>query len=202
MSDWFTKLKNAKKSCIIDGNLKKIHYDFGDGKEMVEEYDLTTNCVTRRAWRYKKDLKSESAWEIEVGDPEPNYNVEEKCMIREDPSQPFVSRRITKKSLEWRIRNLPYPVDVYSVTIEKETYSLIVRTSNKKYYKKVLIPDLERLGIQLEQENVSFTHKFNTLIITYQKPNKLIEFEKALFEEIKQIQPKNYAEDVNNCKPS
>lgn len=72
---------------MVDKNLKKVHYEFEDGKELVEEYDLTTNCVTRRAWRCNKELKGEESWEIEVGDPTPKYNAEEKCMIREDASQ-------------------------------------------------------------------------------------------------------------------
>lgn len=87
MTDWFSKLQNSKKSCIVDGTLKKVHYDFGDGRELVEEFDLNTHCVTRRAWRCNKELKGETSWEIEVGDPEPNYSVEEKCMIREDAGQ-------------------------------------------------------------------------------------------------------------------
>ncbi|CAG9770101.1 unnamed protein product [Ceutorhynchus assimilis] len=202
MTDWFTKLKNAKKSCLVDNNLKKIHYEFNDGKELVEEYDLSTNCLTKRAWRCNKQLKEEATWDIEVGDPEPQYNAEDKCMIREDSSQPFITRRITKINLEWRIRNLPYPIEVYSVNVDQESFFLIVRTTNKKYYKKISVPDLERLSIPLEQENVTFSHRFNTLIITYKKPKKLIDFEKALFEEIKQIQPKNYGEGINGCNPS
>lgn len=52
------------------------------------------------------------------------------------------------------------------MNVDTDSYSLIVRTTNKKYYKKLPVPDLERLEIALEQENVAFTHKFNTLIIT------------------------------------
>lgn len=79
--------------------------------------------------------------------------------------QPFVSRRITKVSLEWRIRNLPYPKDVYSVTAEDDG-TITVRTSNKKYFKKLVVPDLVRAGLKPETERISFAHQFNTLIIT------------------------------------
>ncbi|ENN73989.1 hypothetical protein HUJ04_000447 [Dendroctonus ponderosae] len=202
MNNWFSKLQKAKKSCIIDRNSRKVHYDFEDGKELVEQYDLLTNCVTRRAWRTNKELKGEDAWDIEVGDPEPKYDAEQKCMIRENSTQPFITRRITKINLEWRIRNMPYPIDVYSVTIDKGSYSLIVRTTNKKYYKEINVPDLERLGIEMNQENVNFCHKFNTLIITYKKPQGLREFEATLLEEIKKIPAKNYDDEINGCKPS
>lgn len=79
--------------------------------------------------------------------------------------QPFITKRITKKSLEWRIRNLPYPENVYSVTAEQDG-TITVRTSNKKYFKKIHVPDLERIGLKPEQERISFMHRYNTLIIT------------------------------------
>ncbi|XP_018569951.1 protein DPCD [Anoplophora glabripennis] len=200
MSDWFAQLKKAKKSCIVDGKLKRVHFDFGDGREMVEEYNLDTNVVTRRAWRHNKELKGEDKWEVEIGDPEPVYNKEETVLIRENSNQPFVSRRITRTNLEWRIRNLPYPIETYSVTAEPDSKNLVVRTANKKYFKKLPIPDLDRLNLLPEQENISFSHKFNTLIITYKKPKALVDLEKAVLQEINEIQPKN--QDMMNCKPS
>lgn len=82
--------------------------------------------------------------------------------------QPFITRRITKTSLEWRIRNLPYPESIYSVTAEPDG-TMTVRTSNKKYFKKLRIPDLERIGLKPEQQRISFRHQYNTLIITVWK---------------------------------
>jgi len=79
--------------------------------------------------------------------------------------QPFITKRITKRSLEWRIRNLPYPENIYSVTGEQDG-TITVRTSNKKYFKKLQVPDLERIGLKPEQERISFIHQYNTLIIT------------------------------------
>lgn len=71
--------------------------------------------------------------------------------------------------MEWRIRNLPYPVQVYSVTVDQDNKSIIIRTSNKKYFKKLTIPELERVNVAPQQDKLSFTHKFNTLIITVSK---------------------------------
>lgn len=42
-----------------------------DGKEMVEEYHIETNVLTRRAWREKSKLGQDVGWSVEVGDPEP-----------------------------------------------------------------------------------------------------------------------------------
>lgn len=129
-----------------------------------------------------------------------------------------MTRRITKLNLEWRIRNLPYPIDVYSVTTDNESRCLIVRTTNKKYYKKIPIPELDRVDLLPQQDLVQFSHKYNTLIINvsyeiqglnfyqffifqYKKPKEVLDLEKAVYEEIMKVEPKNEAQ-MGDCKPS
>lgn len=73
--------------------------------------------------------------------------------------------RITKNNIEWRIRNLPYPIETYSVLAEPENKCIVVRTSNKKYFKRILVHDLARINVVPDQGNIEFSHKFNTLII-------------------------------------
>lgn len=36
---------------------------------MVEEYNLDTHVVTRRAWKINKRFADEPEWEVEIGDP-------------------------------------------------------------------------------------------------------------------------------------
>ena len=71
--------------------------------------------------------------------------------------------------LEWRIRNLPYPLSTYSVTVSPEERVIIVRTTNKKYFKKLSIPDLDRAGLPFCQNNLNFSHRYNTLVIEVSK---------------------------------
>ncbi len=52
------------------------------------------------------------------------------CLYAVSP-QVFV-RHDTRDAFQWRIRNLPYPSDVFSVTVDPQERKLIVRTSNKK----------------------------------------------------------------------
>lgn len=78
----------------------------------------------------------------------------------------MMTARITKNCLEWRIRNLPYPVDNYIVLASPEEKVIIVKTKNKKFYKKIPVLDLERINVLLEQDKIEFTHKFNTLVIS------------------------------------
>lgn len=60
---------------------------------------------------------------------------------------------------------MPYPQNVYSVTAEDDG-TITIRTTNKKYFKKIRIPDLERAGLKPEQNRITFTHQYSTLIIT------------------------------------
>lgn len=79
--------------------------------------------------------------------------------------QPQLTRRNTRINLEWRIRNLPYPIETYSISANNDENCIIVRTSNKKYFKKLEVPELARLNIPLEQANIQANHQYNTLII-------------------------------------
>lgn len=63
----------------------------------------------------------------------------------------------------------------------------MVRTTNKKYYKRFDIPDLKRLKIDLEESSVAWKFQHNTLIIGYDKPEKILELDKKKQQEIAQL---------------
>lgn len=86
MSDWFNRLLKAKKSCLIQNHFRKIHYLFENGQEMVEEYNMDTKVLSRRAWRVKNELGGEGEWDIEVGDPEPSC-LQKEQLITENSTQ-------------------------------------------------------------------------------------------------------------------
>ncbi|XP_076302522.1 protein DPCD-like [Lasioglossum baleicum] len=186
---WLSLIQNATKVAIIQDGKKKVHFVLEDGREMVEEYHLETNVLVRRAWKEKGKLGQDIGWNVEIGDPEPKQNNIEVYGIQESSSAPFITRRITKTLLEWRIRNLSYPQSVYSVTAEDDG-TITVRTTNKKYFKKITVPDLERVGLKPEQDRISFTHQYNTLIITYKKPPALLDLEKKVWNEISLVPAK------------
>jgi len=75
-------------------------------------------------------------------------------------------RKDTNDAYQFRIRNLPYPAEVYSVEVDAEKQELVVRTSNKKYYKRFEIPDIKRKGLKLEPGKVSWVYTNNTLVIS------------------------------------
>ncbi|PSN50666.1 Protein DPCD [Blattella germanica] len=167
---WLDLLLNAEKRCIIEDEKRKILYRFPQGEEMAEEYSMQTDVLLRRAWRKKSNLRGDGQWEVEIGDPEPQFLNLDQVGIKE------------------------------SMTAEPENKCITVRTSNKKYFKKLPIPELERIGLVPEQDKIQFSHRHNTLIISYQKPLELFGLEKKVLEELKKV--KTTKEGDLQCNPS
>jgi len=76
---------------------------------------------------------------------------------------------------------------VYTIEIDHNKQEIVIKTSNKKYYKRFDIPDLKRLVIKLDESNVAWKYQHNTLIIGYDKPEKFLELEKKKQLEIAQL---------------
>lgn len=200
--DWVSYLSSAKRSALVENGVRKIHYKLPDGKEMVEEYSMCTDVLQRRMWKVFDPFRGEK-WDVELGDPLAVLDNVDSIGIKENSTAPTLTKRITKKSIEWRIRNLPYPRDVYSVTADDE--GITVRTSNKKYFKKISVPELDRVGLKTDESLLTFTHQFNTLIITYKKPAKVAEMETKILEMAKLVSPTkvpDLKDAPSECKPS
>ncbi|KAG5855683.1 hypothetical protein ANANG_G00051700 [Anguilla anguilla] len=194
---WSDSLKEAKKTALLHEGKRKVHYLFADGKEMAEEYDMKTDELIVRKWRKKSTLGAPGQWEVEVGDPS-TMQTSEPHLIKESSSNPVLIRKDTKASFQWRVRNLPYPKEVYSVSVEPGEQCCIIRTTNKKYYKKFSIPDLDRCRLPLDGSALTFNHANNTLIVTYQKPKELLTLEQDLLRELKRI--KSTGDGDMDCK--
>nr|XP_056705491.1 protein DPCD [Euleptes europaea] len=191
-AQWLAQLRAARKTALLGDGKRKIHYLFDNGKEMAEEYDMKTNQLLLRKWREKNALGAYGSWEVEVGESTvPAVGTLDHELIKESSTNPVFMRKDTKNSFQWRIRNLPYPKDVYSVSVEKDQRCCVIHTTNKKYYKKFSIPDLDRFQLPLDCNALSFTHANSTLIITYQKPPEILAAEKELQKELEKIKAAN-----------
>ncbi|VDO13713.1 unnamed protein product [Rodentolepis nana] len=105
----------------------KVHYNFPDGKEMTEQYDNNSGIIIERKWKRVPMVGGEGIWTYEIGqEPEKPGSV-----IRESAANPIFCRADTKQSFQWRIRNLPYPIDTYQLSIEDDSV-IVLRTTNKK----------------------------------------------------------------------
>ncbi|KAK2815763.1 hypothetical protein Q5P01_026230 [Channa striata] len=195
---WIDILKSSKKTALIHEGKRKIHYLFTDGKEMAEEYDLKTEELIARKWRHKSALGAPGQWQVEVGEPLSVPVASSDSVIKENCSSPVFVRKDTKTSFQWRIRNLPYPRDVFNVFVEPSERCIIIKTSNKKYYKKFSIPDLDRCHLPFDSSALSFTHANNTLIVSYKKPTEILTLEQELLKELKKL--KGTGEGDVDCK--
>ena len=97
---------------------------------------------------------------------------------------PIFMRKDTENRFEWRIRNLPYPKETYSIEVDHNKQEIVLRTSNKKYYKRFDIPDMKRLGLPLEESSVVWKYQNNTVIIGYDKPQHILELDQKKKKEI------------------
>ncbi|CAG03352.1 unnamed protein product [Tetraodon nigroviridis] len=199
VQSWIDVLKSSKKTALLTDGKRKIHYLFADGKEMAEEYDLKTDELVVRRWRHKNAIGAVGQWQVEVGDPIGGPDASSSStVIKENCSNPIFMRRDTKTGFQWRIRNLPYPKDVFTVSVDPSERCIIVKTTNKKYYKKFAIDDLDRCQLPLDCSALSFTHANNTLIVSYKKPKEILILEQELLKELKKI--KGPCEGDADCK--
>jgi hypothetical protein len=163
-------LKEPKSSVIADGR-RKVRALFTDGFEVIEEYDVITDDLLLRKSRRPTVTGGEGEWAVEVGTDERAsraFNAD-LDLLRESSSAPVLSRKDSDTEIEFRIRNLPYTKDMFSVTIDEQANALVVRTTNKKYFKRIEVPDMTRAGLRLDAANLSWDFKLNTLVITYRK---------------------------------
>merc|ERR1719401_508715 len=172
-----------QRVCMKSDGRKKIHTTFPDGGEMVEEFDERTDVLLLRKTRRPTKLGGEGNWTFEVGQaPETGFDPHSD-LIRTSASNPIFLRKDTPEHFQWRIRNLPYSADVYTVSIDHEKQQIVVRTSNKKYFKRIDVVDLRRNGLKLQDELLSWKHQHNTLIISYTKPGEILTAEKKALKE-------------------
>ncbi|VUZ39052.1 unnamed protein product [Hymenolepis diminuta] len=184
-SEWLKTIKEAKKTTLVQDGRTKIHYSFPDGKEMTEQYDNNSEIIIERKWKRVPMLGGEGIWTYEIGQ-EPEKSDPD---IRESATNPIFCRTDTKQAFQWRIRNLPYPVDTYQLSVEDNDSVIVLRTTNKKYFKRITVPDLERLGIRLNSSLLSKNYANNTLVISYIKPENYLTFEKELKAELAKTKP-------------
>ncbi|EGF81646.1 hypothetical protein BATDEDRAFT_24217 [Batrachochytrium dendrobatidis JAM81] len=183
------------RTAIVQGGYKRIHSTYSDFRECVEDYDLKSDDLVVRKWRHKTTLGAWSPWEYEVG--ESNRTVVGTkgsalaesgagssqllamgdALMAESASNPYLVRKDTRTQFVWRIRNLPWPKDVYQVHVDTTLRKMVVRTTNKKYFARIPIPDMDRAGIPLQQSSLTTDWGSNTLVIIYNKPAAILELE-------------------------
>lgn len=194
-TQWQQALETAQKTALLQDGRRKVHYTFSDGSEMSEEYDAKTCELILRRMRKKGALGDAKPWTVEVGESQVPFIAQKEIGLMESSSNPTVSRIDKLDSFSWRIRNLSYPIDTYQLSVEDR--NIVIRTTNKKYFKKLEVIDLDRLELELDTTALTYAHANNTLIINYKKPQAVMDFEKKLMSKLKKLKSDG---DVDQCK--
>ena len=169
--------EGTKLATVSASGRRKCHFTLPDESEVIEEYDLQTDELLVKKSRRKTMLGADGEWTFEVGEPAARVTIEND-MMRVSSSNPVLVRKDRPHAFEWRIRNLPYPKPTYSVSVDTEQNQIVVRTANKKYFKRIDVEELDRARVPLEEASLSWNHENNTLIVQYKKPGSVIKHEK------------------------
>ena len=65
---------------------------------------------------------------------------------------------------------MPYPKDNYIIEVDHQKQQIVLKTVNKKYYKRIDIPDLRRVSLEIDEAAIAWRYSNNTVIISYDKP--------------------------------
>ena len=115
------------------------------GVEMVEEWSSPTSLLSRR-WRETSTLGKDGEWEWEIG-VRPPARVEAGGEIKASDVNPQFIGRDSEDKFVWHVTRCPWPEDNYSVSYDGERDELVLRTGNRKYYKRWRVPTLVRMGL-------------------------------------------------------
>jgi protein DPCD len=160
----------ADTSALIADGRKKFHFKFENGTEMVEEYDLNSGRLLFRRNREKTALGGDGPWVFEVGtDPRMLSANDANSLLKEKNSNPICVRTDHPEAFEWRIRNMPWPKEVYAISLSEDKNQLIIRTSNRKYFKKISVPDLQRIGEVIDPRGITWDYSSQTLVLRLMK---------------------------------
>lgn len=174
----------GKSTAMASDGKVKVHTTWPDGSEQVEEYDQKTEQLLTRKLRKMNSVGSQGSWEFEIGEAPPRPS---DVGIVENPDNPICVRRDTRRQFQWRVRNIAFPVEVYQVTVSPEEHTVTIRTSNKKWFKKLVVPDTQRLGCQLNPATLQVAHANRTLVVSVDKPDALIVAEEAWRDQRKKL---------------
>ena len=193
---WLKFLESAEKISMpfVSGKCRKVFYKFPDGQQMTEEYCSETGLVLRRAWRNCQPSLAEPEWTLELGLEPPKRNYPRFCggdadqfVVPQNETSIAISKRMTANSIEWSLRNLPYPAEIYQVMADSAKRAIVVRAINRQHF-TLSVPDLDRCGLKPQQSNISACNENRTLIISYRKPELLLEMEAQVLLLLKDVE--------------
>jgi hypothetical protein len=166
--------KGGESTSVKQGGRRKVHTTYPDGAEMIEEFDLKTDELLVRRRRGRTTLGKDTPWEYLVGEAPRTFAPDTGTLIESGANPSFTRSQDAPGSFVWRVRNLPYPKETYDVRCDHEAQQVVIRTSNKKYFKRFEVPELKLLDKKLEDAALSWDYRNFTLIVQYKKPREAV----------------------------
>jgi hypothetical protein len=156
------------------GGFKQVMYvNKRTGAEVVEVCKPDTGELVARKERRRTAYGADCPWEWTYGQP-----VRERRdvdVVELSDRNPIFFRQDTPREWSWRIRQIPYPANVYKVTVDADKNQIVVRTTNKKYFKRIDAP----AGEVFQQSEVNWNWGYETLVITHKKPPRVVAQDQA-----------------------
>jgi hypothetical protein len=162
-------------SGLHSGTRVTLRSVYQDGFEMVEELDATSKELLVRRWKAPAGPAQAAArWEYELGEAPAAAaagGAAGALLLRESSSAMTWLARDAGAEWHFVVRNSAFPLNVFHLSVEGD--SLVLRTSNKKFFKRWTIPSLQRAGRQPEGHAVQLVTAAEGLVVRYRKPQDL-----------------------------
>ena len=183
----------------------QIHTRYDDNVERLEEWIVSkkrkdgtkaNNHVKNHAESFQlvirkwKDSKlslghsNGQVWEYEIGsqmiDVKNPQNDNNMKSLRCSSTNPSFHAEDSLTCFIWNVQNCPWPRNNYTIAIDDENRFAVLRTKNKKYYKRFQIPAMSRLNQTLNEVEFKMKHDGkDVLTISYRKPESVLKWEEG-----------------------
>ncbi len=206
MYSTYSTLGPSTTSYLKVNGRHRFQTSFQAGVERIEEWTSSSNSdggemvLLSRRWRSPENKNmgrlvsgggvGVNDWEYEVGEANPlvnkdGYNANPSTVITPSSLNPKWVPKYSEKHFLYIVENVPWPLENYKVEYDEVSDSLVLRTMNKKFYKKWRIPRIVATStLKHCIDHVSLQHvEDSTLIIKYAKPSEVLAFEEGEMEE-------------------
>lgn len=163
-----------KATAYLTGGYKTIVYEEKGGVQTVDICEVDSGKLIARKQRERHTSGSDGPWEWTYGSP--LEQKQETETMAASSKNPIFLRMDTEKEWQWRVRQIPYPANFYNVTVDQEKNQIVIRTTNRKYFKRIDAPE----GEKFDPSKLQWAWSYSTLVIQHTKPPRVVAADKDL----------------------
>lgn len=148
-----------------NGELKFVFYSGPDDTDVVEVCDMQSGALVLRKYKPKVDITGKG-WTFTYGAPEMEKQKNPTELISLSQSNPIFVIQHQGRFYRWLIQNIPYPSTVYDITVDTDRNQIVIRTTNRKYFRRIDAPE----GVVFDSGCVQWKWAEQILQIRYPRP--------------------------------